>query len=62
MDGNCPVQIVVDQLCRTPEDLLQLHRDYPPGPSPSVAGIAGGGMNTVKVTKLPSFPPCMVLI
>jgi hypothetical protein len=52
MDEHCHLQIVIDQLCRTPEDLRQLHRDYPA----SAAEAGGGAINTVKVQSL-VLPP-----
>jgi hypothetical protein len=29
MDAVCPIQIVMDQFCRTPADISQLQRDLP---------------------------------
>ena len=38
LDDSCPIQIVVDQLCKTPQDVALLGKEF-----------STGGINTIKV-------------
>lgn len=40
LDESCHLQMVIDHLCRTREDLMDIYRDYP-----------AGSINTVKVCR-----------